>query len=54
MSRTQCENPKPTKNSGFREFISFILSDVEKFTDFNGTVIHQILGKRGDTAAWRS
>jgi len=39
VSRTPNGNPKLTKNSGFPKFISAILSDVEKFTEFNGTII---------------
>ena len=27
---------KPAKNFGFQKFISFILSDVEKFSEFSG------------------
>ena len=36
---------KPTKHSGLRKFISSILSDVEKFTEFFGTIILQIPAK---------
>jgi len=33
-------NPKPTKDAGFQKFISSILSNVEKFAEFNDTVIY--------------
>ena len=32
------KNPKFTKHSGFHKFNSPVLSDVEKFTEFNGTI----------------
>jgi len=41
---------KPTKHSGLRKFISSILSDVEKFTEFFGTIILQIPAK---DIAWK-
>jgi len=41
MSTTQNGEPKPIKNFGFQKFISSSLSDVEKFTEFNGMVIFQ-------------
>ena len=36
------KNPKFTKHSGFHKFNSPVLSDVEKFTEFNGTIFLNI------------
>jgi len=43
-------HPKSTKNSGLHKFISPILSDVKKFTAFNGMIILQIV-EMGDILA---
>ena len=38
----QMGNPKVTKNFGFQQFGSSILSDVDKFAKFNGEFFLQI------------
>ena len=43
----QMGNPKSTTIFGFQKFILSILSDIEKFTGFNSTVIFLILAKMG-------
>ena len=46
-------NPKPKDNFGFHKSLSSILSDVEKFTEFNGTIIFQISAKGIAQKLWR-
>ena len=41
----QMGNTKPEKNLGFWKFILFILSNAEKFAEFNGEIIFQIRAK---------
>jgi len=42
------ENPKPTKTVGFQEFIPSVLSDVEKFAEFNCTIVFKSEQNVGD------
>jgi len=46
-------NPKPKNNFGFHKSLSSILSDVEKFTEFKGTIIFQISAKGIAQKLWR-